>query len=159
MQEEGKQINRKEQSIFSLKNHDTNAMPTLHGFRWYPYFGLRYSKWHSRQANNAVASEQSIFSKKPNYTHTVRGFNCIRMAPFFCVMMYPYSARNYVRTLDNFRLNCPRVWTLRTLTSQNVGSILGTSAHLIESARTFKRWSRSSVLIQNVRAKKAFARG
>ena len=43
--------------------------------------GLRYSKWHSRQANNAVASEQSIFSKNPNYTHTVRGFNCIRMAP------------------------------------------------------------------------------
>ena len=33
------------------------------------------------------------------------------------------SARNYVRTPDNFRLNCPRVWTLRTLTSQNVRSI------------------------------------
>ena len=30
------------------------------------------------------------------------------------------SARNYVRTPDNFRLNWPRVWTLRTLTSQNV---------------------------------------
>ena len=35
-------------------------MPTLHGFRWYPYLGFRYSWWHPRQANDTVASEQAF---------------------------------------------------------------------------------------------------
>ena len=42
-------------------------MPTLHGFRWYPYFGARSSKWHLRQANDAVVSERSIFSENHDY--------------------------------------------------------------------------------------------
>ena len=43
---------------------NSNVMPTLREFR---IFGLRCSSWHSRLANDAVASERSIFSENQGY--------------------------------------------------------------------------------------------
>ena len=47
---------------FLVKIANINVIPTYPGFSWYPYFGA-----HSRQANDAVASERSIFKKNHNY--------------------------------------------------------------------------------------------
>ena len=45
-----------EQSVL-VKIANSNFVPTLRGFRWYPGFlWLRNSQWHSRQANDAGSS-------------------------------------------------------------------------------------------------------
>ena len=53
-------------------------MPTLRGSVGIRILGLRCSWWHLRQANDAVASERSIFSKNQDYKR------------FFCVVVNPY---------------------------------------------------------------------
>ena len=55
-----------ERSVFSLKSRIySNFMPTLRGFRWYPYFVAQEQlvAIRGKQMTPAVASERSIFSK------------------------------------------------------------------------------------------------
>ena len=48
-----------------VKIANSNFMPTLHGFRWYPYFVAQEQlvAFRGKQMTLAVASERSIFSK------------------------------------------------------------------------------------------------
>ena len=58
-----------------IKIANSNDMPTLREFR---LFGLRCSSWHSRQANDAVASERSIFSENQGY----KSFSRVTVNPY-----------------------------------------------------------------------------
>ena len=51
-----------------VKIVNSNFMPTLRGFRWYPYFVTQeISSIRGRQMTPGVASERSVFSKNHDY--------------------------------------------------------------------------------------------
>ena len=50
-------------------------MPTLRGFRWYLYF---VAQEQLVAANDAVASERSIFSKNDDYNNYIKEFSVPR---------------------------------------------------------------------------------
>ena len=62
---------------FLVKIANSNFMPTLCGFHWYPYFcsSGAVSGIRGKQMTPAVASEQSIFSKNNDY-NILNSFPC-----------------------------------------------------------------------------------
>ena len=52
---------------FQLKSQIAMSCPCCADSVGIRILGLRCSWWHSRQANDAVASEQSIFSENQDY--------------------------------------------------------------------------------------------
>ena len=62
--------------FYIVKIANSNVMPTLHGFRWCPYFVAQESlvAFEASEMTPAIASEQSIFSKNHDSNKYIKEF-------------------------------------------------------------------------------------
>ena len=95
---------------FLVKIANSNVMPTLRGFRWFPYFvALEYIVSGIRGKQMLRTSERSIFSENHDYNNYRKVFRCrdnkyyvtlkyIRIRNAFCIRKHvTENIRNIAR--------------------------------------------------------------